>query len=532
MRAALFFTTMVVVAAPAAAQNRDRQITPYIELGQVLTADLNSGDTLTYTTVAAGIDAQVQTQRVQVQASYRYERRIPYDNRLVDLDVHNALARASVQVAKPLTLEAGALATRTRADIRGQAPALLAGNVSNISQLFAIYTGATATTNLGPVGITGLYRYGYTKVEAPDIRTNLPNQPVLDLFDDSHSHLAQANVNVPPATLIPVIGVNLSGGWARDDARQLAQRYDGKYGRFDVLWPVTRTLALTAGVGYENIQISQRDALRDAVGQPILDGSGRFQTDPNSARRIAYNFDGIYYDAGVIWRPSPRTQLEVHAGERYGTFSAVGSFSWQANKNVAVRVTGYDGIQTFGRQLQGALVNTPAQFTTPANPFGQDFNGCVFGGAGGAAGNCLNGALQSATAAAFRSRGVDAVVSYNRGRWQFGVGAGYANRQFVAPNGGTGFTLSGVEDESVYLQAYVQRQLDSNTTVDASVFANYFKSGIVNAPGVYGFGATGSIQRRFGRLGVVGALGIFNTGQNGLGSATVLQALIGARYNF
>lgn len=531
MRAALLITTALLVATPAAARD-DRQITPYIELGQVLAADLDNGDVLTYTTVAAGIDALVQTQRVQVQGSYRYERRIPYDNRLADIDVHNALLSASVKVAKPLTLEAGALATRTRADIRGPAPALLAGNVSNISQLFAVYTGASLATNVGPVGLTGLYRYGYTKVETPDIRTNIPNQPVLDLFDDSHSQLAQVNVNVPPATLIPVIGVNLTGGWARDDARQLAQRYDGKYGRADVLWPVTPTFALTAGVGYENIQISQRGALRDANGQPILDGNGRFQIDPTSGRQIAYNFDGIYYDAGVIWRPSPRTQLEVHAGERYGTFSAIGSFSWQANKNVAVRISGYDGIQTFGRQLQGVLTNNPGQFVTPTNPFGQDFNGCVFGAAGGAAGNCLNGALQSATTAAFRSRGIDGVVSYNRGRWEFGIGAGYANRQFVAANGGTGFTIAGVTDESVYLQAYLRRQLDANTTIDASLFANYFQSGIANAPGVYGVGATGSIQRRFGRLGVVGALGIFNTGQNGLGSVTSLQALIGARYNF
>src|SRR3546814_11150768 len=75
-------------SAPAAesggaAERGDRQrprrqidVSPYLEVGQVLTADLkNGGDVLTYTTVAAGIDAAIVTRSPELAATLRYETR-------------------------------------------------------------------------------------------------------------------------------------------------------------------------------------------------------------------------------------------------------------------------------------------------------------------------------------------------------------------------------------------------------------------------------------------------------------------------
>src|ERR1700740_2626852 len=92
--AALFFTS------PAFADDhaRHKSIAPYIELGQVLTSDLQSGDVLTYSTVAAGVDASIQTKRTQFQISYRYERRISWSKKVGDDDVHSGLARAAVKI--------------------------------------------------------------------------------------------------------------------------------------------------------------------------------------------------------------------------------------------------------------------------------------------------------------------------------------------------------------------------------------------------------------------------------------------------
>ncbi|WP_204276704.1 hypothetical protein, partial [Klebsiella aerogenes] len=77
--------------------------------------------------------------------------------------------------------------------------------------------------------------------------------------------------------------------YTREDAGQLDQRFEGKYGRGDLVLPVAHGFALAAGVGYEQIKITQRDPLRDTAGNPVVDGAGRFKTDPNSPRRIAYD---------------------------------------------------------------------------------------------------------------------------------------------------------------------------------------------------------------------------------------------------
>ena len=53
---------------------RTIDVSPYLEVGQVMTADLkNGGDVLTYTTVAAGVDAAIVTRRAELAATLRYE---------------------------------------------------------------------------------------------------------------------------------------------------------------------------------------------------------------------------------------------------------------------------------------------------------------------------------------------------------------------------------------------------------------------------------------------------------------------------
>ena len=52
---------------------RQIDVSPYLEVGQVLTADLkNGGDVLTYTNVAVGVDAAIVTTRAELAATLRY----------------------------------------------------------------------------------------------------------------------------------------------------------------------------------------------------------------------------------------------------------------------------------------------------------------------------------------------------------------------------------------------------------------------------------------------------------------------------
>ena len=70
-------------------------------------------------------------------------------------------------------------------------------------------------------------------------------------------------------------GFTVAGGYVREQAGgRFRQRFEGAYVRGDVVVPVTPTLALTAGVGYEDIQASQRDFVRDAGGDPVVGPNG------------------------------------------------------------------------------------------------------------------------------------------------------------------------------------------------------------------------------------------------------------------
>ncbi len=537
------------VAGPALAQSvsdtasgsgqgaRRVVVRPYIEATQILTADLGGGDVLTYTSLAAGVDAAVSTARINGQVSYRYERRFAYDDDIGDTDIHSGLARVEAQLTRNLSLEAGGIATRSRSDIRGAAPGVLVGNVSNIAQVYAVYGGPNIAAQAGDVALNANYRLGYTKVETPTFGTAATGGQRLDYYDDSIGHTATASAGFRPGTLLPV-GLTASAGFDRETAGQLSQRYQGYFGRGDAVLPVSPYVALTAGLGYERIETSQKDALVDAAGVPVLDRDGRFRTAPGSPRRIAYRTDGLYYDAGVIWRPNRRTSVEARIGERYGSLSFTGTATYQASRDVGVAVNVYDGVQTFGRQLRTGLANLPTSFLAPNQGFAQQFNGCVFGATGAAPGGCLDDVFQSISTSSYRARGIDAVLVATRGRTTFGGGIGYANRRLFAPRGAPGLVVTGLEDESYYGQLYFARSLSSVSGLNATAFVNYFDSqlggGFVTAGdgGVWSYGTTGTYYRNFGRLGTTASLGLYSFKVGDFDSDWSAQALLGARYQF
>lgn len=524
---------LVILVAPAGARDRRVDVNPYIEAGQVLTADLDGpSDVVTYTSLAAGVDASVQSRRVQVTASYRYEHRFAWNDDLGDQDIHSGLARARVALVPGLSVDAGGIATRSRVDIRGAAPSILAGNVANISQIYSAFAGPTLSSNLGPVGVNAAYRVGYTKVESPDLGLGLePGQPLVDYYDDSTVQLFSTSAGVAPGDLLPV-GLSLSTRWEREDQSQLDNRYEGKYARGDATLPITRTVALVGGAGYENIEISGRDPLVGAGGVPVVDRSGRYVTDPAAPRRIDYDFDGIFWDAGVLWRPSRRLSLEARLGERYDSISYTGSLAWVASPDVAVQVGVYDTVTSFGRGIQSGLARLGTNFQVRRDPFGDRFDGCVFGRGEGNAGGCLNGIFQSLARANYRARGVDGIVTANRGRTTLGVGAGYAHRRFLVRDTGPDTLLDGVADRSWYAQAFWGYALTDGSQINIAVNGSYYDPGIAQASDVLAAGVTGSYGRSWGRLGATASAGIYYFDQDGFASNLVSQALLALRYGF
>ena len=527
-------TALACLAASSAhAQDKPRgRVTPYIEVDQTIDADLKNGDVLTYTSLVAGVDAVVATQRASAQLSYRYERRIGWGDDVGDASVHSGLARGDYRVAPWLTVEGGALATRTRYDIRGDAPGVFAGNTGNTSQLYSLYAGPTLAHQAGPVALAGAYRIGYTKVETPTYTPLLAGQQRLDYYDDSLGQIATASAALAPNTVLPV-GLTASGGWQQERAGQLKQHFDDWYARGDVLVPVSPYVALTAGVGYEKLTTSQRSPLFTAPGVPALDDRGRFVTDPASPRRVTYRTDGLYYDAGVVWRPNRRTSVEGHVGRRYGSTSYTGQARYQASEHVGFAAQVYDVVTTFGGQLRTGIANLPTSFIATRDQFAQAFNGCTFGTSGAAPGGCLDDVFQSVTTSSYRARGVDAVLTATRGRTTYGAGVGYANRKLFTPNVPNGVTIYGLEDESYYGQLFYAYALTGTSGITAQAFADYYEPALPGADDVLSVGATAAYYRNFGRLGTTAAVGLYSF-RVGDGIETSLrgQALVGARYSF
>lgn len=523
---------LALTAQPAVARERKVEISPYIELQQILVADFNNGtDVLTYTSVAAGIDTSVQTRNAEAQLSLRYERRFFYSDGLNDDDIVSGLGRASVQVVPNLlSLEAGGLATRSRVDLRGGSPSNNVGVADNVTQVYSVYAGPNLSTNFGALAVDANYRVGYSKVESNDSVILGPGQNPIDQYDDSINQSANVSVGMAPGEL--PFGWSVSAGWQREDGSELDQRFEDKHVRGDVTVPISSTVALVGGIGYEDIEASERDAVRDANGDPVVGNDGRLVTDKASPRLLSYDQDGIYWDAGVLWRPSRRTSLEARYGRRYGSETYYGNFGYQPNEQTTLNISVYDTVSSFGNRLNDSIGGLGTSFTSRRNPLSGELNGCAFG-ADGAGGLCLNDALQSTNSSSFRARGVNGQLSYQFESWETGLGVGYTRRRYNASQFGALAIDNGLVDQSYYANLYVGKRLDARSSFDTNVYATLSDSGFAGAGDVLGVGANAAYYRNIlpGLQGSA-AIGIDNYTQKGLDTQTAASALLGLRYDF
>ena len=509
------------------------EITPYIEAAQVISKEFSPGDDfVTYTRLAAGVDAEVQGRNTAGAVSLRYERRIGWRDDDPDGDLISGIARVGVGLLPnhALTIEAGGLAAQTR--VEGNGGAILSPIIDNPgkSNIYAAYAGPSIRANLGDLDVQGHYRFGYAKVEEPDAIVTAPGQAPVDVFDESTVHNAQARIGIRPNTVLP-IGVGVGAGWLQEDISNLDQRVQDRWARADVSLPLGPSLAVVGGVGYEDVKVSNRDALRDGLGNPVIGADGRYVTDPASPRTIAFDTEGLIWDAGVVWRPSRRTELEAHVGKRYGSMSYYGSLSYQPNSRVGINIGVYDTVSGFGGQINNALAALPTDFQAVRNPISGDITGCVASLQGG---QCLGSVLSGIRSSTFRARGVAGTFAVDLGRLQAGIGAGYDNRKFIGANGTILAAYNGLIDESVWAAAYLNGRLDENSSFSTSLYANWLDSGFVNAGSSTGYGASASYYRNITQhLSATAAVSVDGTKpSDGSDDTLTGAALLGMRYSF
>jgi hypothetical protein len=519
-----------LLAGAAAVQGEPRtSIHPYLEVQQVATMDFDRGEVLTYTGVGGGIDASVATRRVQATISANYQHRVGWNDKTSDSDVVSGLAAVHVDaVPGVLALDAGAMAARTHSDIGLAVPRTFDG--SNVAEIYSVYAGPTLTTHAGPVAIGASYRLGYVKVDDHSLAgTGLPpGAPRVDRYSSSTVHNATVSFGMEPGRL--PFGWTVGGGYVREDMSRLDSNFEAKYARADVVYPVSPTLAVTGGVGYETLKGSQQDFLRGPGGLPVLTPGGNLIPDPSRPRLETVDEDGVFWDAGIIWRPTPRTELQARGGWRYGSESFTASLSHKINKRSALNASIYDSVSSFGRLLVTDLSGLPTKFKAPSNG-ALTGAGCVFGNDPGT-GSCFGDAFQSIANFNFRNRGANVQYSAARGPWSMGIGAGYANRKYLAPDSNI-FALNGVTDQSFSLQGNLGRQLTRSSGYDLDGYAAWFDSGIADTDASFGAGLTGRYYRNVfrDRLQAQIAAGLY-TNQAGEFDASYGSILVGLRYSF
>ena len=517
--------------ASEARSDRGVTLAPYIEASQVLVAELSPGDdVVTYSQVAVGVDAAVTGRNNGGSLSLRYERNIGYGDEALDSDTVSGVARGyATVVPRALTIEGGALAARTRVDGNGGATLNPLVGDDRESRIYSAYAGPNLHTRAGDVEVNANYRIGYTRVEAPDFVVVSPAQSV-DVFDESVVQVAGFHAGTSPGEPLP-IGLGVGGGWVREDVSNLDQRVEDRFARADVQAPVGRDLAFVGGVGYEDVEVSGRDAVRDAGGNPVLGPDGRFVTDESQPRQIAYDVSGLIWDVGVMWRPSVRTALEAHVGRRYDSTTYYGTFAWAPTSRSNVNIAVYDTVSGFGGLLNTALANLPTRFTAARNALSGDFTGCV-GGEQGA--NCLAGVLGSVRSAVFRSRGIAAGYGVTFGRFNTGLGAGYQQRKFIAAPGTVLASANGVVDEAYWVNYYLGAQIGRNAGFDANAYASWIDSGFAANGEVFALGASAAYRRSItGRLSARAAVAVDHLDSEAtVEDYTSASALLGLRYDF
>jgi hypothetical protein len=518
------------VAAPAAARTT---ITPYIEVQQVFTADLtgHDQDAVTYTGAAAGVDITLDSQRLHGQIDYRYDHYFSWSNKYRDTDIQNGLATIVYQPTPEISLNAGGIATRARGTLGQQTPGFLVGNLDNTTQVYAVEAGPSYAGHLGDLSLNADYRFGWTKSTDGQGDYDLgPGQPVLQNNFTTTDQVVDAAIGMAPGAGSLPFGWQVSGGWNQDNVHFLDARLRDYFGRADITVPVSDTLALEAGAGYENDRASQAAILTDADGNAILTKKRHLQADKSKPRELSYDEDGLIWDVGVLWRPSARTTLEVRGGQRYGQTVITGRFSDQITPNSSVQVVAYDDIESFGRQLTSEVGALPTSFSSFAPSIPTTLSGCVFGTNGGQ-GACIP-ALQSVNSNFYRSRGVYANYSTSHGPWIFGLGANYENRHYLTPEDGPQvIDFSHQTDQSVTVDGVVVRKLSPVSSLTLNALAAWYDSSAFDSHSYYSYGGAATYNRYFSNhLSGTASLGIFSGSGENSGDDVIGTGLVSLRY--
>lgn len=505
----------------------------FMNMEQVAESQLHGPgeDDVTYTEVSGVVTAQIKNRRIVASGTYRLSYRIPEMGDTQKSVNQDGLMRLQANVIDEwLTLETGAIITRSRVDAGGAAPQFNIGNPQNLTQTYSTFIQPNRAHRIGDVGLGLSYRYAYTTNESSQDNV-VTVGPTNDRFDTSKAQQVTFQAGMDPGSL--PFGWKLSSEYRHENTTNLARHFRSLNVLGEVRVPLGySTVALVASGGYEQTRTSERDALIDPLtGLPVLGKGGRFVVDPASPRVLTYDLSGLVANAGVIWKPSQRTRMEGRIGRRYGDLSITGLVEMRPSERSGLTIIVSDRIESFGQGLSNGLAGTtPAIDVTQVDP-SSSYQDCLFGRAGGS-GQCVGGALGQASANSYRDQSANIVFSRRARMWSFSGGLGYSRRTYI-DNPNSPVSLDGVVDQSFFSNITIGRPLTRESGVSFSFAGNLFKNGQVGTPDVMSGSFTTNYYRSFGRgLQMQASVAVDGSKQDGMTADVSGRARLGLQYRF
>jgi hypothetical protein len=512
-------------------KHKRTRIVPYLEIDQtVYDQTAPRQQTVTYTTLAAGADMLIDSHRTTGVATIRYEHHFSETRGNGGTNTVTGIARTTTEIVpRTLTFDFGGLATHTAI---GQSGGTLLNPVDNngsIYQIWSLYGGPSLSTHAGILGIKATYNVGYNEID--QIRAFVPaggSVPV-DVFGHSLTQQGSASVGVRPGEVLP-FGIALTGGYLREDMSNLDERLlDDRLG-VQVTQPVSRTAAVVGDIGWEKLLVSQRNAVVDASGNPVLASNGQYITDKSQPRKLAYKTDGLTWDIGVVWKPSKRTMASAYVGQRYDSTTYYGSLYYAPTGRQTLSVSVFDGIYGYGSGLMTALQQLPTDFAVTRDPFSGNVGSCFLGSTGG---SCLTGALGSAQAMIFHAHGVNAAYAVTLGRLTFNVGGGYIARRFLTAPGTVLSIDNGALDQTWYVNAGMSGPIDRQTRFYLNTFASVYHTDQLGLGDTGDWGVNGSLVHHLtDRLVGTAAIEVLSVSPTTSPDQFEAMGQLGLRYNF
>jgi uncharacterized protein (PEP-CTERM system associated) len=500
------------------------------QLGEMQLSGAGSDD-VTYTEVSGGATGRINNRRIVASASYRLSYRIPEVGDISKSVSQDGVMRLQANVIDEwLTVNTGAIVTRSRVAAGGSAPQFDSANPKNLTQTYSAFLQPSLVHRFGDLGVSASYRYAYTQNESGQtggVITGLPT----DRFSNSKAQQGELSFGMDNSSL--PFDWSISSQYRRENTSNLAQHFRALSTTAEVKVPVTDFVALVGSGGYEQTRTSQRRALVDPLtGLPVLGKGGRFVVDPASPRLLTYDMDGLIGDAGIIWKPSRRTRLEARAGYRYGGLSVTGLIEMHPSEQSGVTVIVTDRIESFGQGVSGGLADAPAnldlgQTLDPAS----SYQNCLFGKSPGT-GRCIGGALGQASASTYHERAATVIFNRRMRKWSVATSLGYTRRTYI-DDPGTLFSLDGVVDQSFFGDVSLTGQLTRNSGVSFSFSGNLFKNGQAGASDVLSGSFSSNYYRTFGRgIRAQASLAIESSKQDGVTADVSGRAQLGVQYQF